>query len=62
MVYLTQEEFKKNYKHYCWICKCYMSVPYEHRVVIGDLVVTIPLCFKHYNIINNNEIKVLRGV
>ena len=57
MVYLTQEDFKKTKWHYCWICSCYMSIPYYHRVVIGDLIVVIPLCFEHYCIINENEIK-----
>jgi len=56
MVYLTKEDFKKTRYHYCWICSCYMSVPYHHRIVIGDLVVTVPLCFEHYNLVLNNKI------
>lgn len=57
MGYLTNEEFKKKYGHYCWICKAYIGTPYTFKVAIGNIVVEIPLCFEHYNLIKNNSIK-----
>lgn len=56
MGYLTNEDFKKISKHYCWICKSYMSEPYEFRVVIGKLVILIPVCFEHFDLLKKNKI------
>ena len=57
MVYITNEEWKKQHEHRCNICGVYMSKPYHHRFVIGELVVKVPLCFEHYNLWGKNKLR-----
>ena len=61
-MYLTNDKFKEKYPdhdHYCWICKCYMSDPYEVKVIVGDLVVTVPLCFDHKRMILKEQVDII---